>query len=79
MFQIPLRMVRESYGYSPDETAKYCEIDTDYYLRIESDTRLLTVNILCKMKKLFKNLPLEIIYPGKEIDCVKHNRNVKVG
>lgn len=74
MYHIPLRLVRESCGYSIDEAASFCEINPADYGIIENDASLLTANIMSKIKKLYNGIPLEIIYPGKEIDCIKHNQ-----
>ncbi|UWG96762.1 helix-turn-helix domain-containing protein [Dehalobacter sp. DCM] len=75
MFQIMLRCVRESCGYSIIEAALHCDLSADEYELIENDASLLTADIMVKIKKLYNNIPLELIYPGEEMDCIRYNRH----
>jgi DNA-binding XRE family transcriptional regulator len=68
MGQITLRAARTSLGYTREEVAHYCSISTGTYGRYEVDSSLIPIKTIRKIRSLF-NIPLELIFIGKERAC----------
>ena len=74
MFQISLKTARELSGYTADEVAKYCGVSTEVYNKIEIDPSQIQLSFIFKIVTLY-GASLNLIYPGTETDCIKHNRS----
>jgi DNA-binding XRE family transcriptional regulator len=60
MFQITLRVVRESCGYTVEEVAEYCGIALDKMKEVEDDPGAMKDSIAIKLRKLF-GIPIDYI------------------
>ncbi len=73
MFQITLRTARELCGYTIEDILKYSKLSLEACMELEGNTELLDVSHLRMIKKLLP-ISLDLIYIGKETDCINHNR-----
>ena len=74
MFKISLKAAREMSGYTAMDVAKYCGIPVDAYAKIEIDPSQIQLSLIFKIVT-FYGASLSFIYPGTEVDCIKHNRS----
>ena len=74
MFQISLKTARELSGYTTEDVAKYCGIPTDVYDKIEIDPGQTRSSLILRIATLC-GATLSFIFPGTEVDCIKHNRS----
>jgi transcriptional regulator with XRE-family HTH domain len=75
MLKITLRMAREMNGYTMEDAAeRFCMI-TDNYSIIEDDPGQIMLGLICKIAA-FYGVPMNIIYPGTESECIEHNRKL---
>lgn len=74
MFKITLKMARKLSELSVEEVAGYCGIPIDVYSKIETDPSQTQLSLIYKIVTTY-GVPLDLIYPGTEADCIKHNRS----
>lgn len=75
MFQITLKAARTLSGYSIQEIAYICNIEPSYYEAIEYDLGEAPSSLIDKILKII-NVPGELIYYGREEDCIRKNREI---
>jgi len=73
MFQITLRTVRESFGYSVEEVAEHCGIPSCTLIAYEIDTSTIPFTKARRLSEFF-NVSFEDIYIGHEKECFELNR-----
>ena len=74
MFQIALRTVRESCGYSIEAVSAYCGILPNTLNEIEINSTDAPLSIIRKILSLY-NVSAKLIYFGTELDCIEHNKS----
>lgn len=73
MFKITLRVARESCGYTVGEVAEYCGISVHTFNDLEIDSGQMQFPLMQKLINLYR-VPLDLVYFGTEVDCIKRNR-----
>ena len=73
MFQITLRAARISCGYTVEEVAEYCGVTTRVLNDLEIDSGQMQFLLMQKLTNLYR-VPLDLVYFGTEVDCIKRNR-----
>lgn len=73
-FQITLRAARISCGYTVKEVAQVCGVSSSTISKYERNSGNLPLNLMLKLRKLYNNVSLDLIYYGTESECHKHNR-----
>ena len=74
MFKISIKVARELSGYTAEDIAKHCGIPTDVYDKIEIDPSQTRSSLILRIATLC-GASLSFIFPGTEVDCIKHNRS----
>jgi transcriptional regulator with XRE-family HTH domain len=74
MFKISLKAARELSGYTVEEVAVICGVTVDVYSKIETDPSQTQLSLVHKIVTAY-GVPLDIIYPGTDTGCIKHNQS----
>ncbi|EGW36446.1 helix-turn-helix transcriptional regulator [Desulfosporosinus sp. OT] len=70
MFQITFRAARIASGYTIEQVASHCSVESNTIKRFENDCTEMPIDLACKVSKLY-NISLDDLFIGKQKEGIR--------